>query len=481
MQIKYSEPAGLIQPDSFEMDKHYYHKVMNAQPHILVSYFMNMSKERIVERYCHLNPLIDADYLMSLIEYKPKYIYWTGTDLFHVTTAEGNRRMIVIETNSSPSGQKSMPILNDNQEMGGYKRLLEESFLPLIKSRRLPAGNLAVVYDKNYIEASGYAAVLAELTGEEVYLASYFTGDDRPGVRFNNGVMEVRDFQDSWKPIRAAFRYVTQKPWNRIPVYTKTFIYNPIIACLAGGRNKLIAAKAYDLFNSKLENHGLKIFTPETIMNVNMREIPLWVNKFGGHAVVKNPYSNAGQGVYTITNKEELALFMSKEHHYKNFIVQSLVGNYQWSTISSEGKFYHVGTIPNKRKEIYVSDLRFMIAATPAGFKPIAMYARKAKAPLSIALDDSLKSWDMLGTNLSIKLPDGWGSDVSRLKLMDRRDFNTLGLSLDNLIEGYIQSLISTIALDKMAVNLISGKNKLRKKLFSSLNPDPILMEEIIT
>ncbi|MTI59466.1 MAG: hypothetical protein FH762_05665 [Firmicutes bacterium] len=480
MQIKYSEPAEIILPDSFVMDKHYYHKVMNAQPHILISYFMNMSKERIVERYCHLNPLIDADYLMSLIEYKPKYIYWTGTDLFHVTTAEGNKKMIVIETNSSPSGQKSMPILNDNQEMGGYKRLLEESFLPLIKSRRLPTGNLAVIYDKNYIEASGYAAVLAELTGEKVYLVSYFTGDDMPGIRFIKGIMEARDCQGCWKPIRAAFRYVTQKPWNRIPVYTKTFIYNPIIACLAGGRNKLIAAKAYDLFNSKLENHGLKIFTPETIMNVNLREIPLWLNRFGGHAVIKNPYSNAGQGVYTITNKEELAEFMSLEHHYKNFIVQSLVGNYQWSTISSGGKFYHVGTIPNKRKEIYVSDLRFMIAATPAGFKPIAMYARKAKSPLTSSLDNSHKSWDMLGTNLSIKLSDGWGSDVSRLKLMDRRDFNTLGLSLDNLIEGYIQSVISAIALDQMAINLINTKKKLRKKLFSSLNPDPILMQELM-
>ncbi|NLM96011.1 MAG: hypothetical protein GX175_00030, partial [Halanaerobiaceae bacterium] len=326
MKIRFSEPAEIIQPDSFEVERHFYEKVINAHAHTLVSFFMNMDKERIVERYCHLNPLINPEYLISLIEYKPRYIYWTGTDLFHVTTAEGNKKMIVIETNSSPSGQKSMPVIDEHQEMGGYRRLLEESFLPLINSKRLPKGRLAVIYDKNYMEVSGYAAVLAELTGEEVYLVSSFLGDEDPSLRFVNGVMELRDSNKNWIPIRVAFRYVTQKPWTRIPVNTKTFIYNPLIACLAGGRNKLIAAKAYDMFNAEIGAAGLKIFTPETIVNVNLKEIPLWVNRFGNHAVVKNPYSNAGQGVYTIINEKELKDFMEQEHHYKNFIVQSLVG-----------------------------------------------------------------------------------------------------------------------------------------------------------
>ncbi|MFW5982065.1 MAG: hypothetical protein ACOCQO_02535 [Halanaerobiaceae bacterium] len=479
MEIKYSQAAELIMPDTFDVDKHYYTKVVNAQAHTLVNYFMNMGKDRVVERYCHLNPQIDSNYLKSLIEYRAKYFYWSGTDLFHVTTAKGNKKMIVVETNSSPSGQKSMPLLNEHQEMGGYKRLLEESFLPLISSKRLPKGELAVIYDKNYTEASGYAATLAELTGENIFLLSFYSEDENPPVRFTNGIMEVKDQDEKWHPIRAAYRYVTQKPWNRIPVVTKTFIYNPIIACLAGGRNKLVASKAYDLFNTELKNNGLKIFTPETIMNINLKEIPLWVNRFGGHAVIKNPYSNAGQGVYTITNQKELNDFMAMEHHYKNFIVQSLVGNYEWSTTSSEGKFYHVGTVPNKRKNIYASDLRFMIASTREGFKPIAMYARRAKTPLSSKLDDSRDSWDMLGTNLSIKLDNGWDSDVSRLKLMDRKDFNTLGLSLDNLIEGYIQSVLSTIALDRMAIQLINTKKQLKKRLFASLNPDPVLIKEI--
>ncbi|HHU91559.1 MAG TPA: hypothetical protein GXZ20_00290 [Halanaerobiaceae bacterium] len=480
MQIKYSQPARPVLPDSFELNKHYYEKVINAQAHTLVAYFMNLTKEQVVERYCHLNPLIDAEYLMSLIEYQPKYIYWSGTDLFHVTSASGYKRMIVVETNSCPSGQKSMPVLNDYQEMGGYRRLLESSFLPLVNSRRLPKGELAVVYDKNQMEASGYAAALAEITGERVFLVSFFNGDEDPAVRFIDGIMEVRDPEGSWHPIRAALRYVTQKPWNRIPVNTKTFIYNPIVACLAGGRNKLVAAKAYDFFNAELQDYGLKIFTPETIMDLTLNEIPLWVKRFGGHAVIKVPYSNAGQGVYTITNERELQEFMNTEHHYNNFIVQSLVGNYEWSTSSSEGKYYHVGTVPNKRKEIYASDLRMMIVSSQDGYKPIAMYARRAKSPLNQKLDKGRDSWDMLGTNLSIKLEDGWDSDVRRLKLMDRKDFNKLGLSLDNLIDGFIQSVLSAIALDKMASHLINSKKELKKRLFASINPDPVLLKEIM-
>ena len=68
----------------------------------------------------------------------------------------------------------------------------------------------------------------------------------------------------------------------------------------------MVASKAYDIFNTELQPNGLKINTPETIWDVRKNEVPLWVKKMGGHAVVKVPYSNAGQGVYTIVTPEEL-------------------------------------------------------------------------------------------------------------------------------------------------------------------------------
>lgn len=42
----------------------------------------------------------------------------TGSDLFNVTTASGHRQMIIVETNSCPSGQKSMPLLSESDVRG---------------------------------------------------------------------------------------------------------------------------------------------------------------------------------------------------------------------------------------------------------------------------------------------------------------------------------------------------------------------------
>ncbi len=212
-------------------------------------------------------------------------------------------------------------------------------------------------------------------------------------------------------------------------------------------------------------------------------QIPLWVKRMGGMAVVKVPYANAGQGVWTIVNDEELAAFMLIQHHYQSFIVQvrpgsrpgaapritpeprprcsqeqpgvcmgalptlllgerrlrrplpmrltltacpataltppgarlyalypapgpqALIGNSGWSSRSSGGaQLYHVGTVPNAKGNIHAFDLRMMVGAEPAGgFFPVAIYARRARRALPETLVAGASSWDILGTNLSIK------------------------------------------------------------------------------
>lgn len=87
---------------------------------------------------------------------------------------------------------------------------------------------------------------------------------------------------------------MTQKPWNRFPIESKTIVLNSIVACLAGGRNKAMAARAYEFFNAELDGSGLAVRIPETIRNVVKAEIPMWIDSMGGHAVLKVPYSNAG-------------------------------------------------------------------------------------------------------------------------------------------------------------------------------------------
>ena len=474
-------PASFVSPGSFEPSAHFYPRVLNAQLHPLVRNFLALGNDRVAQRYAHLHPEADADAIATLLASTPGNFRWGGADLFLTTDENGLRRIVVIETNSCPSGQKSMPT-RDDDEHGGYRTLIQRAFLPAIEDRRrLPTGILAVLFDKNLMEASGYAATIADLTGEDVALVPVHRHDPELPLRVEDGVLSVR-VADEWHPVRAALRYVTQQPWTRVPPITKTFVFNPVVVCLAGGRNKLLASKAYDLYNADLREHGLQIRTPETIWDVARSEVPLWVQRMGGVAVVKNPYSNAGQGVYTITNPAELAAFMDSEQAYDRFIVQALIGNFRWSSRSRVGHLYHVGTVPDKRGRIFAADLRMMVGAGPEGFFPVAIYARRARSPLEAELRDGHSSWDMLGTNLSVKLTNGgWDSDTDRLMLVDSRDFNRLGIGVDDLIEGYLQAVMSVSAIDRMAGQLITQKRRFRRKFFGSLNPDDALLEEITT
>lgn len=410
--------------------------------------------------------------------------YLKGCDLFKVTNNQGKRQMIIIETNSCPSGQKSMPLITESQIYGGYKTIVESILPDLLDSDR-QNGDLAVIYDKNLMESSAYCSVLAKLTNEKVWFVEYYDDDSTSkNVEFkSDGLMYIKDNQNEWHPIRACIRYVTQKPWNRIPINSKTVIINPIIACLAGGRNKMMAANAYQLLNDDLKQTGLSIRIPTTKLNITKNEIPIQVEQMGGHAVIKEPYGNCGVGVYTITNKKELDEFMQTPHHYDKFIIQSLVGHASWIKNPSDKDFYHVGTISNQDNEIFAYDLRMVVTANCNGFLPVSINGRKARKPLVDdlnSLDETTSSWDMLGTNLSIQLDKNvWDTESKRLILMDSESFDELGMSIDDLIDGYIQTVLSIIAIDKMCARLLDENNDFKYDLYKQLNFDDALFDEI--
>lgn len=474
-----------IQPDEFHEPDYFYPRVRNATIHPMVATFLRLSNARIARRYCHLHPSVKYEELLKVLTTVPSHFRWAGSDLFLVTTKEGKRQMIVIETNSCPSGQKSMPPLSDEENTDGYHRLMTQ-FMDMLNSEKkdkLPKGDLAVVYDKNEMEAQGYAAALADASNEKIWRVEFHKDDPDPPVRFNaDAIMEIRDEAHNWHPIRAAFRYVTQQPWDRIPLKCKTEILNKIVSCLAGGRNKQTAAWAYSAYNNRMEDKQLAIRFPETIRDVQKVAIPLWVEGMGGMAVIKNPYSNAGQGVYTITSKAELDAFMAMDAKYDSWIVQTLVGNSNWSSHTKKGVFYHCGTVPNAKNQSFIFDLRMMVSATPKGFRPHCVYARSALKPLVENASEITDSWAMLGTNLSIKNADGsWGSDTSRLRLMDRKDFNMLGLGIDDLIDGYVQTVLSVLAIDDLAEKLLpSDGDEFNMDLFASINQDDTLLKEIM-
>lgn len=265
--------------------------------------------------------------MAAALSARTEHLRWAGADVFVTASERGHRRCVVVETNSCASGQKSMPPPSGEPEGGGgYRELVSKALMPALAaaaaSGRLPEGRLAVLYDKNKMEASGYAAALADLAQESVLLVPFHdnevsssssssvevvaasggdaasadafarncsvsTPSPAPAVPYSSssslsfssvvrftedGVLEVRvdgaacaEEVDSdgdgngsgnvlspqasgalntpaaavWAPVRACLRYVTQRPWNRIPPITRTLIFNPVLACLAGGRNKV--------------------------------------------------------------------------------------------------------------------------------------------------------------------------------------------------------------------------------------------------
>src|SRR5690606_18700484 len=134
------------------------------------------------------------------------------------------------------------------------------------KNYQLPKGSLAVCYDSNLMEAEGYAYAMAEVFKEDVYLVEFCDGDKNPCVRYNkDSVMEIEISEGKWIPIRAVFPFLTVRPWNRLPVVSsKTLLLNPVISALCGGKNKLLASKAYNFLNSELSPFGIRIVIPKT-------------------------------------------------------------------------------------------------------------------------------------------------------------------------------------------------------------------------
>ena len=94
-----------------------------------------------------------------------------------------------------------MPLLSEmGTEYGGYGFVVEQTFKNLIKDIDVSIGGisgllikgLAVIYDKNKMEASGYAAVISDIMKETVHLAEYYENDPIPPVKWEDGWMYIR-------------------------------------------------------------------------------------------------------------------------------------------------------------------------------------------------------------------------------------------------------------------------------------------------
>ena len=54
-------------------------------------------------------------------------------------------------------------------------------------------------------------------------------------------------------------------------------------------------------------------------------------------------------------------------------------------------------------------------------------------------------------------------------------------ITLDDLIEAYVQTTLAIRAIDRMADTLLTRKGRFRSRFFRTINPDARLAQEIIT
>jgi hypothetical protein len=204
--------------------------------------------------------------------------------------------------------------------------------------------------------------------------------------------------------------------------------------------------------------------------------------------VVKVPFGNAGQGVWTVTNAAERdeVVEIARNGTYEKYVVQALVGVREWQqdlpasmfteserpsasriTVNAEwgqcprvSPLTHVGTMPDAKGDSYVCDIRMQVGSNSHGFRPLAVYARRARLPTSKARDQvetvgKSHSWDVLGTNLSIKLDaNAWDSDTKRLLAGTEREWGLAGVSIDDLVDSYVQTCLATKSIDACAVEI---------------------------
>ena len=188
------------------------------------------------------------------------------------------------------------------------------------------------------------------------------------------------------------------------------------------------------------------------------RQGNVWIADIGNHVVEK--YTPDGKLLQTIGAKGKAGrdkahfnmptdmaidpktgdVFVSDGYGNARVVHFTKDGQYvnEWGDLGhGPGQFSIAHAIAADSKgRIYVADIRMTVCSGPEGFRPVAVYARRAQEPLAAKLDGSCDSWAMLGTNLSEKRADGgWDADTDRLLLMDRRDFNKLGLGPDDLLE----------------------------------------------
>ncbi|XP_037025300.1 uncharacterized protein LOC119066766 [Bradysia coprophila] len=478
--------VSVVQPDdpfSYELcvETAVFNKTLNQE---IVDFMKNWSTAQIIESYTQTRPHVNQQVLKGLLTENPTFVLYSGVDLIYSKGRNGKKKFLLIETNVYTAGQDAMPPSAQVYETHSNLCVLNDEW----KRQPVEAGGLAHMYGRKTRRDYAYPHIMAKLTKESIHVVPMFSkredGEIETLYRFVDGTMQVK-YKDEWQNIRACFCTMSYRTWSFFPVTNnlKTYMCPHPIAGLVG-KNKILSEYAYRDFNEKYSKHGIQIRGPKTMVGIAKADIREIVEQnFNGRAVIKTPYDSQGRGVYIIRTDGDLDDFYAKdESDYSLWVVQELIG----LEACPNDRYQQIGF--HLDGQMYAYSVRIIACNSPSGFKMITICSARAPAPfakdgetadIAPGLLHKIKTVhedDVYVTNIASN-PDG----ELRSFYFDDAGVKGMGIGMDDVIDGFMQTVYCTHAIDNMCKKLIMENGELDVQLLRELNPDPQLLAEVVT
>ncbi len=436
-----------------------------------VQRFLKMSPQAMVACYRKRYPEVKQDFLEQAIRYQPRYFRYGGADLFRVYNRHTQKtEMVLIEINSVPGGLSNTPELK-NPVYQKFAHFFMETLgkTPFASKRE---GVLAVLSHGQRMDPLGIAQAIARKAKEPVHLITH--EKDKPlhqqpwRVDASSGGLFIQTKDALWHKVRGAVSLLgPSSMFASQPLsVSQGVLIDPPMVHRAGGVEKARANEAYRAFNmealhSQKAGSNPLIRTPKTYQ-VSREEVHALVNEMGSSAVVKLPDGNGGDGIWMLRHERDMAKFLKETEESatstpsQKYIVQELILPMPWASLSKKpADRYNRGTVPDRQNmKRYVYDMRMLVAPLNGVWRPLGLLGRQAPTPIPTPDTISDKTspqtiWNVLGTNLSRKSPQGWFFREQGLMVFDKKGYTPTGLTLDDLVEGYFQSIFAMQAIDK--------------------------------
>ncbi len=396
--------------------------------------------EEFARAYVKLGGVVARQTAEKILAAGARHFLLAGVDLMPVIdTRTGKRKMLILEVNSAPGFIYCTP--EKDVMTYGYGPVID---LLLDHVPRESWGSVVHFSEgKTPAEDRGFQYCLEQRLGVNIPIvrpADFLSG----AARYDG---DGRLFLEG-RPVSGGIRYLHDRPWTLIPPDAKGVFVNSTSVDLCGGRDKLVADEAFALF--QFQGKRIPVSTPICFHAGSLGHLRDIIARSPSPLVVKKRHLNSGLGVYFIVNKDCSQLDAIADADFP-LVVQEM--------IPAPGML-HAGDGPLRQAGVkigndsYACDLRIVLASFASGFRPLMIYARRARLPFRVlakpvgpeSLDDTLK------VNIAVKTENGFVFETERLILPDNYGWELLGLSEDEVKAAIVESALAVAAVDSLCM-----------------------------